>query len=149
MKLFTFYFFLLNAFIYANVLEYVSISKIHITSNDNDSIVFDLDFGEKRTNLSSSIRAFGAYYRLNAEELSEFKKIPVINYCVLEKERGLISKEDLSKIKKCLEDDTKCEEKIKKEILIKKLYIRCGRGNQESIYLIFDNRGKLDIEVKK
>lgn len=148
MKLFTFYFFLLNAFIYANVLEYVSISKIHITSNDNDSIVFDLDFGEKRTNLSSSIRAFGAYYRLNAEELSEFKKIPVINYCVLEKERGLISKEDLSKIKKCLEDDTKCEEKIKKEILIKKLYIRCGRGNQESIYLIFDNRGKLDIEVK-
>lgn len=149
MKLFTFYFFLLNAFIYANVLEYVSISKIHITSNDNDSIVFDLDFGEKRTNLSSSIRAFGAYYRLNAEELSEFKKIPVVNYCVLEKERGLISKEDLSKIKKCLEDDTKCEEKIKKEILIKKLYIRCGRGNQESIYLIFDNRGKLDIEVKK
>ena len=149
MKLFIFYFFLLNALVDANVLEYVSISKIHITSNDNDSIVFDLDFGGKRADLSSSFRAFGIYYSLKPQELSYFKKVPVINYCVLEKERGLISKEDLSKIKKCLEDDTKCEDKVKKEKLIKKLYIRCGRGNQESIYLIFDNRGKLDIKVTK
>jgi hypothetical protein len=139
----------INVCIYANVSEYVSISKIHIQSNDNDTIVFDLEFDEKRRALSSSIRAFGIYYKLNAVELSEFKKTPIINFCAIEKEKSQLSKENLSKIKDCLKDDKKCENIEKKETsIIKKLFIRCGRGNQESIYLIFDNKGKLDIEVK-
>lgn len=127
------------------VAKYVNLTSIHLKS-ESDSIEFVLNTNDFDTEWY--IQAFGLRYFFNLEEKKIVKKIPILNFCSLEKASGLSSPEELRAIKKCL-DGNKCNSTSNKGKVEERLYIRCGRGNNESIYFIFNNHGKLIIEIDR
>jgi len=129
----------------SHVTKYVDLSLIHLKS-ESDSIEFVLNTNDFDTEWY--IRAFGLRYSFNLEEKKIVKNLPILNFCSLEKASGLSSPEALRTIKKCL-DGEKCDSSNIKGETEEKLYIRCGRGNNESIHFIFNDHGRLIIEMDK
>ena len=134
----------------ANVAEYVPITRFHIESVKNDSIVFDLEMDKKGHAVSSSIFAFGEGYLLKDNELKMFDNVPIINFCMLEQGVEIIADENMKLMKECVDQGGNCIwGEMKKSEPLKYLYIRCGRGTHESVYLRYDSKGRLEIQIEK
>ena len=129
----------------AYVAKYVNLSSINLKS-ERDSVEFVLNIND--FDAEWYIQAFGLRHSFNLDEKKIIKNLPILNFCSLEKASGLSSPEELRAIKKCL-DGKKCNSTSNKGKVEEKLYIRCGRGNNESIYFIFNNHGKLIIEIDR
>ena len=143
----TFLVLLISICTFANRNAFLPITKIHVESTAKDSVIFDLNFDKSYRAEKASIYAFNHRYSLSNEELQVFEKLPVINYCVFETGRTSISPELSPEVKSCIKDPNHCSSlKYKEPLSEKVLYIKCGKGNEDAIYMQFDSNGKFEIE---
>lgn len=137
----------INICAFANRNAFLPITKLHVESTSNDTMIFDLNFDKHHRAEKASIYAFNHQYTLSTEELQIFDKLPMVNYCVFETGETNMSPEFSQKLKSCIKDQNKCTSlKAENSSSKKILYIKCGKGNEDAVYMQFDSNGNFDIE---
>ncbi|MCQ2109423.1 MAG: hypothetical protein MJZ05_11755 [Fibrobacter sp.] len=137
----------INICVFANRNAFLPITKIHVESTANDSMAFDLNFDKGFKAVNASIYAFNKQYSLSKEELQVFDQLPLVNYCVFETASSNLSLEFSQKLNSCIKKQNNCSSlKTGTSSSKKILYIKCGNGNEDAVYMQFDSNGKFDIE---